>query len=31
VSPQDLETKGQPFPITPYFNDILESYERYVH
>ena len=31
VTPQDIATKGQPFPITPYFNDILESYERYVH
>jgi ABC-type uncharacterized transport system YnjBCD substrate-binding protein len=30
VTPQDLATKGQPFPITPYFNDILEGYERYV-
>ena len=30
VTPDDLATKGQPFPIAPYFNDILESYERSV-
>ena len=30
VSPQDLASKSQPFPIAPYFNDILESYEREV-
>ena len=30
VTPQDLATKGKPFPIAPYFNDILESYERKV-
>jgi ABC-type uncharacterized transport system YnjBCD substrate-binding protein len=30
VTPQDLATKGQPFPITPYFNDILEAYEKSV-
>ena len=30
VSPEDLATKGKPFPIVPYFNDILESYERKV-
>src|SRR5207244_321940 len=23
VTPQDLATKGKPFPIAPYFNDIL--------
>jgi len=26
----DLASKGKPFPIAPYFNDILESYERKV-
>jgi ABC-type uncharacterized transport system YnjBCD substrate-binding protein len=30
VTPEDLATKGKPFPIVPYFNDILESYERKV-
>jgi len=30
ISPEDLSSKGQPFPIAPYFNDILESYERKV-
>ena len=30
VTPDDLATKGKPFPIVPYFNDILESYERTV-
>src|SRR5712671_4955918 len=30
VTPEDLATKGKPFPIAPYFNDILESYERRV-
>ncbi len=30
VSPEDLASKGKPFPIVPYFNDILESYERKV-
>src|SRR6266576_4928620 len=30
VTPQDLASKGKPFPIAPYFNDILESYERRV-
>jgi ABC-type uncharacterized transport system YnjBCD substrate-binding protein len=30
VTPNDLATKGKPFPIVPYFNDILESYERIV-
>jgi hypothetical protein len=28
--PEDLSSKGKPFPIAPYFNDILESYERKV-
>ncbi len=30
ISPDDLSTKGRPFPIAPYFNDILEAYERKV-
>jgi putative spermidine/putrescine transport system substrate-binding protein len=30
ISPEDLSTKGKPFPIGPYFNDILEAYERKV-
>jgi putative spermidine/putrescine transport system substrate-binding protein len=30
ISPEDLSTKGKPFPIAPYFNDILEAYERKV-
>ena len=30
ISPDDLQTKGKPFPIAPYFNDILEAYERKV-
>jgi ABC-type uncharacterized transport system YnjBCD substrate-binding protein len=30
ISPEDLASKGQPFPIAPYFNDILESYEKKV-
>ncbi len=30
VTPDDLASKGKPFPIAPYFNDILESYERKV-
>ena len=30
ISPEDLSTKGKPFPIGPYFNDILEAYERRV-
>jgi ABC-type uncharacterized transport system YnjBCD substrate-binding protein len=30
ISPDELSTKGQPFPIAPYFNDILESYEKKV-
>jgi len=30
VTPEDLAAKGKPFPIAPYFNDILESYERKV-
>src|ERR1044071_4517861 len=30
ISPDELSSKGQPFPIAPYFNDILESYEKKV-
>ena len=30
ITPEDLSSKGRPFPITPYFTDILESYERKV-
>jgi ABC-type uncharacterized transport system YnjBCD substrate-binding protein len=30
ISPEDLQAKGRPFPIAPYFNDILEAYERKV-
>ena len=30
IKPEDLSTKGKPFPIAPYFNDILEAYERKV-
>ena len=30
VTPEDLAQKGKTFPITPYFNDILEAYERKV-
>lgn len=30
ISPDDLAKKGKPFPIAPYFNDILESYEKKV-
>jgi ABC-type uncharacterized transport system YnjBCD substrate-binding protein len=30
ISPEELSARGQPFPITPYFNDVLESYERRV-
>jgi ABC-type uncharacterized transport system YnjBCD substrate-binding protein len=30
VTPQDLAAKGKTFPIKPYFDDILESYERKV-
>ncbi|NIX76329.1 extracellular solute-binding protein [Microvirga terricola] len=30
ISPEDLSAKGKPFPIGPYFNDILESYEKKV-
>jgi putative spermidine/putrescine transport system substrate-binding protein len=30
VTPEDLATKGKPFPIAPYFDAILEAYERQV-
>ena len=30
ITPNDLAPKGKPFPITPYFNDILEGYEKKV-
>jgi ABC-type uncharacterized transport system YnjBCD substrate-binding protein len=30
ITPDDLSANGKPFPIAPYFNDILESYERQV-
>jgi ABC-type uncharacterized transport system YnjBCD substrate-binding protein len=30
ITPDDLSSKGKPFPIAPYFNDILESYEKKV-
>jgi ABC-type uncharacterized transport system YnjBCD substrate-binding protein len=30
VTPADLAQKGQPFPLTGYFNDMLEAYERKV-
>ena len=30
VTPEELAAKGKPFPIGPYFDDILESYEKQV-
>jgi ABC-type uncharacterized transport system YnjBCD substrate-binding protein len=30
VTPEELASKGQPFPIGPYFDDILEAYEQQV-
>jgi putative spermidine/putrescine transport system substrate-binding protein len=30
VTPEELASKGKPFPIGPYFDDILEAYERNV-
>ena len=30
ITPEDLSKKGKPFPIAPYFNDILEAYEKKV-
>ena len=28
ITPEDLSTKGKPFPLSQYFTDILEAYER---
>ena len=28
MTPEELATKGKPFPIGPYFDEILEAYER---
>jgi putative spermidine/putrescine transport system substrate-binding protein len=30
IGPEDLAEKGRPFPIGPYFDEILEAYERQV-
>ena len=30
ISPTELAQNGKSFPIDPYFNDVLESYEREV-
>jgi ABC-type uncharacterized transport system YnjBCD substrate-binding protein len=30
ITPEDLSSKGKPLPIAPYFNDILEAYEKKV-
>lgn len=30
ITPEDLAKNGKPFPISPYFNDILEGYEKKV-
>ncbi|MGO4706220.1 extracellular solute-binding protein [Microvirga sp. 2MCAF38] len=30
ITPKDLAANGKPFPIGPYFNDILETYEKKV-
>jgi ABC-type uncharacterized transport system YnjBCD substrate-binding protein len=30
IKPDELAAKGKPFPIAPFFNDILEGYERKV-
>ena len=30
VTPTELAEKGKPFPLAPYFNDMLEAYERKV-
>ena len=30
ITPADLAKNGKPFPIAPYFNDILEGYEKKV-
>ncbi|MBI3513539.1 MAG: extracellular solute-binding protein [Proteobacteria bacterium] len=31
VTPDELTKKGQPFPLAPYFNDMLEAYEKKVN
>ena len=31
VTPEDLSTKGKPFPLSQYFTEILEAYERVTH
>jgi ABC-type uncharacterized transport system YnjBCD substrate-binding protein len=28
ITPQDLSTKAKPFPLSPYFTDVLNAYER---
>ena len=30
VTPDELASKGKPFPLAPYFNEIQESYEKKV-
>ena len=30
VTPDDLASKGKPFPISPYFSDMMETYEQKV-
>jgi ABC-type thiamine transport system substrate-binding protein len=30
ISPDELSSKGQPFPLSQYFTDILEAYEKKV-
>jgi hypothetical protein len=30
ISPSDLAQKGRPFPLSEYFTDIVEGYERVV-
>ena len=30
ISPSDLSKYGRPFPLSPYFTDIVEGYERVV-
>jgi ABC-type thiamine transport system substrate-binding protein len=30
VTPEEISAKGKPFPIAPYFDDILEAYEKKV-
>jgi ABC-type uncharacterized transport system YnjBCD substrate-binding protein len=31
VTPDELAQKGKPFPLAPYFNDMLEAYEKKVN